>query len=73
MASRIYCRNANVVQEVNQIANGKQLFSTGNSGQCSVTAWRGGMGSGREAQEGGDVSILIADSHCCRAETNATL
>ena len=72
MESRIYCRNANVIQEVNQIASGKQRCSTGNSGQCSVTAegwdgeWEGGSGRG-------DVCILIADSRCCRAETNATL
>ena len=26
-----------------------------------------------EAQEGGDICILIADSHCCTAETNITL
>ena len=62
-----------MVQEVNQIANGKQLFSTGNSGQCSVTAWRGGMGSGREAQEGGDKCIRIADLCYCTAETNTAL
>ena len=24
----------------------------------------------KEAQEGGDICILIADSCCCRAETN---
>lgn len=32
---------------------------------------KGGMGNG--AQEGGDVCIPIADSHCCAAETNTTL
>ena len=26
----------------------------------------------REAQEGGDVFILLADSRCCIAETNTT-
>ena len=34
------------------------------------------MGAGREAQEGGDICILIhisADSCCCTAETNTTL
>ena len=32
---------------------------------------RGGMrGGGREAQEEGDICILMADSHCCTAETN---
>ena len=32
-----------------------------------------GVGGGREVQEGGDISILMADSHCCTAETNTTL
>ena len=32
-----------------------------------------GVGPGREAQEGGDICILGADSHCCTAETNTTL
>ena len=27
----------------------------------------------REAQEGGDIGIRIADSLCCTAETNTTL
>ena len=27
----------------------------------------------REAQEGGDVCIIMADLHCCMAETNTTL
>ena len=28
---------------------------------------------GREAREGGDVCIIMADWHCCMAETNTTL
>ena len=32
-----------------------------------------GVEDGREAQEGGDIYILTADSCCCMAETNATL
>jgi len=28
---------------------------------------------GREAQEGGDICIHMADSLCCTAETNRTL
>ena len=28
---------------------------------------------GREAQEGGDIRIHMADSFCCTAETNTTL
>ena len=28
---------------------------------------------GRKAQEGGDLYIIMADLHCCMAETNITL
>ena len=31
------------------------------------------VGGGREAQEGGNKCIPIADSCCCMAETNTTL
>ena len=31
------------------------------------------MGSGREVQEGGDICILMADSHFCMAEINTML
>ena len=34
--------------------------------------WGRGV-EGREAQEGGGICILTADSHCCIAETNTTL
>ena len=30
-------------------------------------------GEGRQAQEGGDICIIVADSYCCTAETNTTL
>ena len=30
-------------------------------------------GEGREVQEEGNTHILMADSHCCMAETNTTL
>ena len=30
-------------------------------------------GGGREAQEGRNIRIVMADSHCCMAETNTTL
>ena len=33
--------------------------------------WDGGVEG--EAQEGGDTCIIIADSHCCIAETNTAL
>ena len=32
-----------------------------------LEGWDGELG-GREAQEGGDICILIADLHCCTAE-----
>ena len=42
--------------------------------QCSETTWRVGWDcGGREAHEGGDLSIHIAASHCCTAETNTIL
>ena len=34
--------------------------------------WNKGMG-GKEAEEGGDICIHVADSFCCIAETNTTL
>ena len=34
-----------------------------------LEGWDGSRG-GREVQEGGDMCILMADSHCCMAETN---
>ena len=45
------------------------LYSTGISAQCSVMTQRGAV-RGREAPEGGDMCILIANSPCCTAETN---
>ena len=60
---------------VKQIASGKLLYSTGSSAQCSVMTQRGGEGDGggREAQEGGDICIYMADSLHCTAETITTL
>ena len=48
------------------IAQGAQL--------CALW-WSRGVGcrGGREAEAGGDISICIADSCCCTAETNTTL
>ena len=34
---------------------------------------RGEMGDGKEAQEGGDICMYIANSLCCTAETNTIL
>ena len=56
------------------MASGKLLCITGSSAGCSVMegpeGWVGG--SGREAQDGGDICIHTADSLCCPAETNRT-
>ena len=60
---------------VKQKAGGKLLYSAGSSAQCSVMAWRGGMG-GRlweGGSRGDDICMHTADSHCCTAETNTTL
>ena len=35
----------------------------------NLKGWDGGW----EAQEGGDICIHAADSHCCTAATNTTL
>ena len=40
---------------------------------CDVLEGRDGVGGRREVQEGGDICILMADSHCCMAETNIAL
>ena len=32
-----------------------------------------GRGDGREAQEEGETCVVMADLHCCTAETNTTL
>ena len=48
--------------------------NTGNSTQCANGLEGGCQGWGsREAQEGGDICIHIADSLCCIAETDTTL
>ena len=45
---------------VKHTASGKQLCSTGSSAPSSVMTWSGGMGVGKEAQQGGDICILGA-------------
>ena len=52
-----------------QAASGDSLCDAGSSAHGSVSAQRGGRG----VQEGGDISIPMADSCCCMAETNPTL
>ena len=61
-----------------QMAGGRLLWDTGSSAWYSDTL-RGEVGRGRQAQDGGNiyiyvcVCIIMADSHCCTAETNTTL
>ena len=38
----------------------------------NLEGWDGGDGR-KEVQDGGDICILTADSHCCTAETNTVL
>ena len=38
-------------------AEGKLLYNIGSPAWRFVTTWRGDMGGGREAQEGGDIYI----------------
>ena len=60
---------------VKQTATEKVLYNTFSSVLCHNL--KGGMGwdvkSGREVQEGRDRYMLMVDSHCCMAESNATL
>lgn len=50
------------------------LYNTGRPASSSVIIQRGGMGEGKEAQEGGDICIIMPDSCCCcMAESNTTL
>ena len=35
----------------------------------NIEGWQG-VGVGREVQEGANICILMADSHCCMAEHN---
>ena len=55
------------------IVGEKVLYKTGSTVWHSVVTYRGwGGGEGREAQEGGDICIIMADLCCCMAETNTT-
>ena len=60
---------------VKQTVSGKLLNKTELSlvRGDNLEGWDGGGGSGREAQEGRNIYILTAVSHCCTAETNVTL
>ena len=55
-------------------AGEKLLCAAGSPVLRSVMTWRDGMEvRGREARQGGDLSITMAVLHCCVAETNTTL
>ena len=58
---------------VKQIADEKLLYNIGSPAWCSVVTYRGGLEEGREAQELGDICIIMLDLYCHRAETNTTL
>ena len=59
---------------VKQIMSRSLLCRTGNTALCSVATWRGGtLGARREVLEGGDLCILVADSHYCTVETGTAL
>ena len=58
---------------VKQIAGEKLLYNIGSPVSCSVMTQEGDMARGREAEEGGDVCIIMAELRCCMAETNTKL
>jgi len=47
-----------------------QLYNTDSPAWHSMVTW---MREKREAQEGGDICIIMTDLHCCMAEINTTL
>ena len=49
------------------------LYNTGSPAWCSVMTYRSGIEEGREAQELGDICIIMVDLYCHRAETNTTI
>lgn len=65
-------RAARTVHTSMQTASG-ELYSTGST--ISRSAMTAGVrrGDAKEAQEGGDVCVYIANSLCCIAETTGTL
>ena len=57
---------------VKQITAEKLLHNTGSPAGCSVMTSMSGT-AGREAPEEDNVCIIMADLHCCKAETNTML
>ena len=66
---------SNTLPCAKQITSENLLYSAGSSGWCSVMTQKGGTGAGggRQAQEGRDICIHVADSLNCTAGTNITL
>ena len=60
----------NTLPCVKSTAAEKLPNNTGSPAGGSVMTSKTGMRGRREAHEGGDMCILMADSHCCMAETN---
>ena len=58
---------------VKQIVSKKMLQNTGSPAWNSVMTQRDSMGNRREAREGSDTYLIMADYCCCMAETNTTL
>ena len=66
------CIDIDTLPCVKEIASRKLLYGSGSSTRCSVMTKMSGMeGCGREAQEGQNICVHMADSQCA-AETNAT-
>ena len=70
---KYYSHDICTISYVKQITSEKLLYNTGSPAWSSVMIQRGRLGLGREAQEGGDICIPMADSRCCTAQTNTTL
>lgn len=49
------------------------LGNTGSVARCSVDDLEGQDGDWEGGSKGGGIYVLIADSHCCAAETKTTL
>ena len=65
--------NIYILSCVKLIVGEKLLYNTGSPVWCSVMTQRVGWEEQREAQEGGNTCIIMADLHCYIAETNTTL
>ena len=64
--------NKYTLSRVKQIAGEKLLYNTGKPAWHTVMTQRNKMvwGKGKDAQQGGNICIIIADLGYCMAETN---